>query len=261
MFVKNRVLEIKRQGDIKFEFIPTNDNPADIATRGTSTIKLIENRLWWHGPVWLNCAEESWKTFSCAEDEHVLRNYQSEVNKVKDSSSHLSGCADTMNITEYTPYGIHSERFSSFLRMIRTTAWITRFINRLRKTTTESRKELTSAELQNAKMLWCQEIQKKHYSDVLQAISSRKKNNFQRQLGLFADDDGILRCRGRFENTELSEGAKFPILLPRGERFTELLIQHIHCKQLHSGVSQTLSQIRYNNWIPHGRAAVRQVLV
>ncbi|CAG2217759.1 unnamed protein product [Mytilus edulis] len=55
------IAEIKKQENVKFEFIPTNENPADVSTRGTSTNKLAIHRLWWHGPVWLNCAEGSWK--------------------------------------------------------------------------------------------------------------------------------------------------------------------------------------------------------
>ena len=39
-----------------------------------------------------------------------------------------------------------------------------------------------------------------------------------------------------------------------------LIIEMIHKKSLHSGVSQTLSQIRNRYWIPHGRAAVGFVL-
>ena len=261
VFVRNRVSEIKKTEDITFEYIPTNENPADVATRGSSTKKLTDNRLWWHGPVWLQCDQESWKMYDRNEDETINKDYLSEVRKaVTESNSHYNAKASAMDTTEKTPYGIQDEKFSTFVRLIRVTAWISRFINRLRKLSTESRKELTNAELQYATILWCESVQRKHYSDVISAISSRKLNNLQRQLGIFIGDDGILRCKGRLENTDLSEGAKFPILLPRGERFTDLLIQHIHCKQLHCGVSQTLSEIRYNYWIPQGRAAVRQVI-
>ena len=71
----------------------------------------------------------------------------------------------------------------------------------------------------------------------------------QRQVGVFIDPSGILRCRGRLEHAELSEGSKYPILLPRNGRFTVLIIEMIHKKGLHSGVSQTLSQIRNRYWI------------
>lgn len=261
VFVRNRVTEIKKNGDVKFEYIPTNENPADVATRGTSTKKLTSNRLWWHGPVWLNCEEIYWKHFLFNDDESVKRSYQSEIRKAaKESISHLIASNDYMESVEEAPYGIQSDKYSSFIRLIRVTGWIIRFINRLRKSSTEPGKELTSKELQSATIKWCKYVQNKNFSDVFRSISSGKGSNFQRQLGVYIGADGLLRCTGRLENADLSEGAKFPILLPRGERFTDLLIQHIHYQQLHCGVSQTLCQIRYNYWIPQGRSAVRKVL-
>ena len=42
--------EIKEQKDISFHYIPTKENPADIASRGTSTIELQRNQRT-SGPV------------------------------------------------------------------------------------------------------------------------------------------------------------------------------------------------------------------
>lgn len=79
-------------------------------------------------------------------------------------------------------------------------------------------------------------------------------------INLLFPGDGILRCRGRLENTDLQKEKKYPMLFPKGERFIDLMIQHTHCKELYRGVSQSLSQIRCIYWIPQGRVAVRQVL-
>ena len=38
------------------------------------------------------------------------------------------------------------------------------------------------------------------------------------------------------------------------------MIERTHKQNFHSGVSQTLSQIRYRFWIPRGRATVRKVI-
>ena len=119
---------------------------------------------------------------------------------------------------------------------------------------------LKSAELNEAESLWLRNVQDKHFSDVIHAISKKRRNNLQRQLGLFIDPSGILRCKGRLEHAELSEGSKFPILLQQNKRITVLIIERIHKQNLHSVVSQTLSQIRNRFWIPHGRASVRSVL-
>ena len=73
-------------------------------------------------------------------------------------------------------------------------------------------------------------------------------------MGLFVDEKGILRCKGRLGFACLSEGARQPILLPATDSFTHLLIERAHKTLFHSGVSQTLSNIRMGYWIPHGRS-------
>ena len=70
----------------------------------------------------------------------------------------------------------------------------------------------------------------------------------------------MIRCKGRLDNSTLEEGARRPILLPKRERFTHLLIEKVHKELLHSGVSQTLAGVRYKYWIPHGRSIVKTVL-
>ena len=51
--VENRLVEIGNHKDIVFHYIPSKDNPADLASRGTCINELLENKLWWHGPEWL----------------------------------------------------------------------------------------------------------------------------------------------------------------------------------------------------------------
>ena len=53
LFVENRVAEIKRSSDITFCYIPSNQNPADLPTRGLPVNELSNATLWWHGPMWL----------------------------------------------------------------------------------------------------------------------------------------------------------------------------------------------------------------
>ena len=53
---------------------------------------------------------------------------------------------------------------------------------------------------------------------------------------------------------------QLPILLPRQENFSKLLIQDIHHKIHHCGVSQTLAQLRQRYWMAQGRTAVKMIL-
>ncbi|XP_068689201.1 uncharacterized protein [Montipora foliosa] len=59
----------------------------------------------------------------------------------------------------------------------------------------------------------------------------------------------------------LPESSIFPKLLPKNHAFTSLLIDSFHEKLMHAGVSHTLSAIRREFWIPHGRTTVRNVLL
>ena len=64
----------------------------------------------------------------------------------------------------------------------------------------------------------------------------------------------------KISNSDLTQGAKEPKLLPKREYFTKLVVEYYHQKILHSGVSQTLAQTRQEYWIPQGRALIRQIL-
>ena len=52
VFNQNRVQEIN-QSTHKFKYVPTDQNPADLLTRGISTMSLKRSHLWWSGPEWL----------------------------------------------------------------------------------------------------------------------------------------------------------------------------------------------------------------
>ena len=63
VFVQNRLKEIKSHKDIKFRYVTTAQNPADLATRGVSAEALIDNQLWWNGPSWLSDEETKWPSW------------------------------------------------------------------------------------------------------------------------------------------------------------------------------------------------------
>ena len=79
-------------------------------------------------------------------------------------------------------------------------------------------------------------------------------------MNLQIDTNGLLRCQGRLDNAGLSQTAKYPKLLPKDAHFTRLVIEDVHRRVLHSGISQTLAKIRQEYWIPHGRVIIRKVL-
>uniref|UniRef100_A0A1I7VP70 RNase H domain-containing protein n=1 Tax=Loa loa TaxID=7209 RepID=A0A1I7VP70_LOALO len=51
-FVQNRVEEIRRT-KFTFRYIPSEENPVEVATRGLNPKQLRGFMTWWHGPSWL----------------------------------------------------------------------------------------------------------------------------------------------------------------------------------------------------------------
>ena len=102
-------------------------------------------------------------------------------------------------------------------------------------------------------MLWIWSTQ-----SSLQDHSSFKE--WRQQIGLFQDEEGLWRCRGRISNASVSYDSKYPILLPSNEYFTILVIRKAQERVLHNGVKETLSEFRSRYWIVRGRSAIKRVI-
>ena len=60
-FVENRLREIRKLAPSElWKYVPTKQNPADIASRGTTATPLVESKLWWNGPAFLVKSIEQW---------------------------------------------------------------------------------------------------------------------------------------------------------------------------------------------------------
>ncbi|CAC5412913.1 unnamed protein product [Mytilus coruscus] len=261
-FVENRLKEIRQCTDTELRYVSTDINPAGIASRGTHFSEIKSNNLWWNGPSWLLLSNDQWPTWSYNLTTENVYLYKSEI---KPSTSYqqteLVGepLQELIAIKKLeSPYSMKCEIFSNLIRLLRITAWVQRFIRKQKKDTISG--SLTAKEIEDAKFMWIVQIQRKHFAKEIHDITKNKSSNIISQLGLTIDNSGLIRCVGRIEHADISENAKRPILLPKKESFTKLLIYNYHRNLLHVGVAQTLSQIRQKYWIPQGRSTVRHVL-
>ena len=74
---------------------------------------------------------------------------------------------------------------------------------------------LTSDEIEEARTRWEIFVQSEHFSSLKNMIDNNKANPLILQLGLYLDDNGIIRCKGRFQNTNLPVDTKHPKLFPK----------------------------------------------
>lgn len=223
--------------------------------------ELSEDNVWWHGPEWLADTEQEWPLTNSVERQS--QDCSDSLNADDEENTLLtdeSPGKHNSTFPDIPPYGIDSEKYSSMSKLVRVTTTVMRFINRLRGEKFES-PYMTAEELDNAENMWIRHIQRKHFSNVSKPTAENRKNNLQKkQLGVFLDENNILRCKGRMKNASLDERARQPVLLPSKDNVTSLIIQRVHKQLLHGGISHTLSQLRYNFWIPRGRATVHSVL-
>ena len=75
-------------------------------------------------------------------------------------------------------------------------------------------------------------------------IKSDNYKQLKKDLNLYFDEENIIRCRGRLKKAPLNYSAKFPVLFPSGNYFTNLVINFYHILVLHNGMKETLNQIR-----------------
>ena len=261
VFVINRLKEIKSLEGTTFRYIPTQENPADLATRGKSPFELSSS-IWWNGPAWLSQPQSQWPEPKVPDFNQSSLEVSAEVTgpkvlfeaKLVAAEDPVEGLKKVINLSD-----IKIKKFSSLQRLLRITAWVIRVANKFmkREISTES---LTVQEIEKARLLWDRYVQEKCYADVIKNIRLGRRCNLKEQLNLIIDDHGLLRCRGRYENAELTQGARCPKLLSATEYYTRLIIEDCHYKTMHSGVSQTLAQTRMGYWIPQGRSQVKKVV-
>ena len=74
------------------------------------------------------------------------------------------------------------------------------------------------------------------------------------------DDDGMMRVNGRLKNAEfLSYDTKYPIILPRKNWITKLIVKQQHLNDNHiAGTNQTLASLSSRYWLLHGRKEIRE---
>lgn len=86
---------------------------------------------------------------------------------------------------------------------------------------------LTVSELHDTELLWLGSCQSTTYQEETDNIKSHKSfPSILKQLGLFLDSSGLIRCNGRIHNASLDSQTSFPNLLPPTYNLTRLIVLH-----------------------------------
>ena len=241
-YVKNRVHKIRElTSNVQILHVSSEDNPADLLTRGITFKKFHTKKLdfWFKGPSWL-VDDTHWPT---QKQYVIVQELRTDVWKQPEPVVFLHNPIDP-------------DRFSTLDALNKTTEFVFRFLK-----LTHSPEEY-----------WIRFIQRSEYPQVFYylkhdnaeprscRVSSLESpvRKFVKDLGLYLDDSEIIRSRSRLRYSLYH--SEDQILLPPNSRVTALIILKVHRAIKHGGMSETLTQLRLQYWVPKGRLIVKKVL-
>ena len=253
IWIRNRVTDVNKSIEmlsIKLCYIITNNNPADCLTKHVPGA--LTAPLWQNGPDIL-LSPSDWILYKIPQGKRdEIPVY---VGHVTTSESYSIPVKDVC-------------KFTSWDELVHSTALTFGSIDvgaNLRK---------------RAEILWYKELQNKYFPEVITylnaiGITPAKHIDSKRimrekklvapsiclSLNLFMNADGIVRLHTSLAGCDsLAYDLKFPILLPRDDHVTRLLVKHFHTVNGHAGIQQTLSCVRFQFWIPKLGKIISQII-
>ena len=155
---------------------------------------------------------------------------------------------------------INVSNYNTLTKLLSVNSYILRFLHNCGSLVNKLTGTITPSERKQANLLWILNTQQVITNEILNIRSNFYQLPLVRQLRLFLDKSGAIRCGGRIHNALATELAKFPYLLPAKHPFTTLVVHAIHKMQLHARVNATLTAIRQDYWIPSARITVRKLV-
>lgn len=272
-FVAHRVATIQSHSSpTQWRHVPGKLNPADLASRGTQMENLIGDNIWTTGPEFLQKDEDHWPALERGETEKLSAEAQEELPKIprkeavacKAQGMDGSGKDLVQSGVQMPLPPMNVERFQTWIRLIRVTAWLLRVAKIARKEIIAKTSVLETEELCQSEEYWIRMTQQEHYGEIINNIRTGKtlQTGNLKPLNPFVDGKGLLRVGGRLDRSNLPFDAKHPLILPPRAHFTVLVIRRFHgAVGKHTrGVNATLSDLRQRYWIVRGREAVKTVI-
>ncbi|XP_062704082.1 uncharacterized protein LOC134286483 [Aedes albopictus] len=258
-FVACRVGEILSTTCVQeWRYVPSKLNVADDATKWGGKPCLKASGRWFCGPPFLQQSEGQWpkQKYIISTDEELRACFLHKEQPV------------LQNV-------ICFERFSKWNRLLRATAYVIRFITKLKRKVFDENYcslNLNQEELQAAETLIWKLVQMESYRDEVAIFSKNNKSSDKRQLKLertsqlwnlspIMDDKGVLRVDGRIAAAKvLSVDVKFPVILPRKHRVSYLLLDDYHRRLLHGNFETVVNEVRQRFHVSRLRTTARSVI-
>ena len=122
---------------------------------------------------------------------------------------------------------IDVNKFNDVLKLFKTTGFVLRFINNVKKKNKKKeiilKSHVTTIQMSEAKLLWLRD-------NLSQLKQSKNYLEIKNTLYLKGDEGMLIRVYSRFNTAEIPFDSKAPLMLDRNHKLTELLILYSHHK-------------------------------
>ena len=249
-FVANRVSLIQEQvSPSHWKHVPSEQNPADCASRGKTATELLDFSLWWNGPNWLTRNESQWPQQPSIPTATALERRKRTIG------------AFHMQDKRHPPV-IEVERFSNLDRLQRALAYVLRFIDQF------CGLELKKGPIQQSELVMTQlkllALHQKQYFDpdvdLLQAPTRRYSGRLLALSPFYDEETSLIRVGGRLAQGSHSPEMTHPAVVDGKSHLAVLLIRKAHRNLLHAGPQATLYELRRQFWILDGPRSVQRVI-
>lgn len=213
----------------QWRYVPTKQNPADLASRGLSAEGIVNDTKWTQGPNFLKKPEEEWP-------EIPIDSSSDQVDDDPEVKKDVTSC--TSQVKEDNPKEILLSHYSNSCRVRKAVAWYCRFFHWLKNDKPMMNSSITVDELQSAETAIIRHVHDATYKTEIQDLTAGRhagKKSPIRSLEPFLDQDGLLKVTGRLSRARILESSKHSTIVPRDHRVTEVLVPQIHERRSHSG--------------------------
>ncbi|GFV43476.1 integrase catalytic domain-containing protein [Trichonephila clavipes] len=236
-FVANRLSKIHQLSSRdQWHHIATEQNPADVLSRGLLPEKLHDYSLWWHGPVLLLQSAYSTTVISVPTQRDDFDCELRVSERTQETSLLNSKNFDFFN---------HIMDFSiDYFKIIHIVSYIYRFINNC-KSKVKNRGPLTTSEVNYAETWLIKQDQN--------GINLSDPSGNLKSLNIFQDDKGVLRVGGRLEKASILYSQTHPAILAKNYKLSKIYFITLHKKLFHVGPQGLLNAVRLRIWALGGR--------
>ncbi|XP_055314003.1 uncharacterized protein LOC129575100 [Sitodiplosis mosellana] len=261
-FVANRVRTIQEKTkQYKWKHVRTEDNPADLVSRGMYVQSFLKSKLWTEGPSWLKQPESEWP-------KPMMVISPEEQNEVKKECKAKENADHVMHMTTGKEKTMLYDKFQDWDKIINITAFTLRLIEIVRRRACKQ-KDIThrgyvrAAERIKAIEFWVKFEQRRMFSEEMKCIEAGENlppKSTLTSLRPYLDKNGILRVGGRIDKANIAFENKHQYIIPHKSRLSYLLCKYAHEATMHGGAQSMIQFIRRNFWIQKIRFEARNFI-